>query len=73
MSLALAWGLAPPDGGYYRNEGGKSSKNIGQVGKAGAVFGVFSFESHSRLSFTSGLHGRYRFNHFVPLLTTSYA
>jgi len=73
MSLALAWGPAAPDCGYYRNEGGKSSKNIGQVGKVGAVFGVFSFESHSRLSFTSGLHGHYRLNHFLPLLTTSYA
>jgi hypothetical protein len=73
MSLALAWGPAPPDCGYYRNEGGKSSKNIDQVGKVGAVFGVFSFESHSRLSFTSGLHGPYLVNHFLPLLTTSYA
>jgi len=73
MSLALAWGPAPPDGGYYRNEGGESSKNIGQVGKVGAVSGVICFESHSRLAFTSGLHDHYRLNHFLPLLTTSYA
>jgi len=40
MSLALAWGPAPPQRGCYRNEGGESSKNIVQVGKVGAVSGV---------------------------------
>jgi hypothetical protein len=40
-------------GGYYRNEGGESSYQVGRIGVVGAVFWDVRTKSHSRLSFVA--------------------
>jgi hypothetical protein len=61
-------------GNYGRkNEGGKNADNAGRFWFVRAVFGGVSFEFHWRLSVSSLAHDLYCFDHFVPLLPTSYA
>jgi len=61
-------------GSYRRkNEGGKSGQNAGRLRFVRAVFGGVSFKFHWRLTVSSLAHDLYCFDHFVPLLSTSYA
>jgi hypothetical protein len=75
MCFALCRALQPFS--YYRqNQGGKrkSGTKFGLIGCVRAFFGGVSYEIHWRLYFAYFFaHDLYSFNHFEPLLSTSYA
>jgi len=54
------------------NQGGKSGSDFGRI-RFWARVRRFRVEFHRRLYLESSAHCLYRLDHFLPLLTTSYA
>src|SRR6266581_5540804 len=73
MCSAPYWGRKSFSGYRYDSEGGQNIQNAGRFWFVGAIFRGVSLKSHWRLSGFQSCPRPVRMNHFVPLLSTSYA